>query len=96
MFFGQDWCVASKSHMLQSPNANVAVCGALQGTPVEQWRMPVWLTVAVGVYPEPVIRVTDRIAGELLAPAGYVDSVFPADMTPAPGDGAAQEGETQQ
>ncbi|GAB4360605.1 MAG: Na+/H+ antiporter subunit D [Oricola sp.] len=37
------------------------------------------LTVAVGLYPEPLVRVSDRIAGELLTPAGYVDSVFPPD-----------------
>jgi multicomponent Na+:H+ antiporter subunit D len=35
------------------------------------------LTVAAGLYPEPLIQVSDRIASELLAPAGYVDTVFP-------------------
>jgi hypothetical protein len=49
--------------------------------------------VAVGLYPEPVIRVSDRIAGELLTPVGYVDSVFPSEMTPAR-EGEPQEGET--
>ena len=37
-----------------------------------------FLTVVAGVYPEPVIAVTDRIAAELLAPSGYIDAVFPA------------------
>lgn len=37
------------------------------------------LTVAVGFYPEPVIKVSQRVAGEMLTPAGYVDSVFPPD-----------------
>jgi len=36
------------------------------------------LTIAAGLYPEPVIRVSDRIAGELLTPTSYVDAVFPS------------------
>ncbi|QKV18675.1 Na+/H+ antiporter subunit D [Oricola thermophila] len=39
-----------------------------------------FLTVAAGLYPAPVISVSDRIAGELLTPNGYVDSVFPSDQ----------------
>ena len=70
--------------------------GAVSGAVVGSLVGLTLLTVAVGIYPEPVIRVTDRIAGELLAPAGYVDSVFPADMTPTQGEGGPQEGETQQ
>ena len=70
--------------------------GAVSGAVVGSLVGLTLLTVAVGIYPEPVIRVTDRIAGELLAPAGYVDSVFPAEVTPAQGEGEPQEGETQQ
>ncbi|TCD14090.1 Na+/H+ antiporter subunit D [Oricola cellulosilytica] len=40
------------------------------------------LTVAVGVYPEPVVRVTDRIAAELKAPSRYVEAVFPPGSEP--------------
>lgn len=55
-----------------------AMTGALVGLTL--------LTVVVGVYPEPVIKVTDRIANELLSPAGYVDSVFPeGQVEPDPG-----------
>src|SRR5690606_10309229 len=49
-----------------------AMAGALVGLTL--------LTVVVGIYPEPVMRVTDSIASELLAPAGYVDSVFPPEQ----------------
>ncbi len=33
-------------------------------------------TVLAGVYPEPIIQVSDRIAFELMNPVGYVDSVY--------------------
>ena len=33
-------------------------------------------TVVAGIYPEPLIRISDRIAFELIHPAGYIDSVF--------------------
>ncbi|WP_306118152.1 MULTISPECIES: Na+/H+ antiporter subunit D [unclassified Roseitalea] len=39
------------------------------------------LTVIAGVYPEPFIKVSDRIAFELMQPTGYIDAVF--------GDGTA-------
>ena len=53
------------------------------------------LSVAVGIYPEPVIRVTDRIASELLAPGSYVDAVFPAE-DPVVEETSADEGEAQE
>jgi len=53
------------------------------------------LSVAVGIYPEPVIRVTDRIASELLAPGSYVDAVFPADE-PMVEEPSMDEGEAQE
>ena len=56
------------------------------------------LSVAAGVYPEPVIQVTDRIAAELLAPTGYVESVFPPEpmaTEPAMPETAAPETEVQ-
>ncbi len=34
------------------------------------------LTVIAGVYPEPFIQVSDRVATELLVPKNYVDAVF--------------------
>jgi multicomponent Na+:H+ antiporter subunit D len=48
------------------------------------------LSIGAGVYPEPVIRVTDRVAAELLAPVSYVDAVFPPDA-----GGAETEGHTE-
>ncbi|MCI5073543.1 Na+/H+ antiporter subunit D [Oricola sp.] len=52
-----------------APASSKAVVGSLLGL--------TFLTIAVGFYPEPFVQVTDRIAGELLSPQAYVDSVFP-------------------
>lgn len=41
------------------------------------------LTVIAGVYPEPFIQVTDRVALELLNPSSYVDAVFGSLEVPA-------------
>jgi multicomponent Na+:H+ antiporter subunit D len=34
--------------------------------------------VAIGLYPEPFLRIADQAAAGLVDPAGYIQMVFPA------------------
>lgn len=66
---------------------------SLAEVPVARLGLPVLaglcgLTVIAGLYPEPFIQVSDRIAFELMNPAGYIDAVY-APM-PAAAEGAVQ------
>ncbi len=59
-----------------SGGETVALSG--QGTAIAVTAALAFLTIVAGIYPEPFIQVSDRVAFELLHPNGYIDGVFPS------------------